>query len=122
MPLNIKHQSFIYAYTIQCIYNTVRCILALVLTLSRQCLSIGGCYHAEFFGRTEASAIEENWQVNNVPHVVVSVDVGVSQHTVEVVVDSFDDNMGVTSKDGDKSACGEEYPLLKRERSHKLRM
>lgn len=50
--------------------------------------------------------------MNNVPHVVVPVDVGVSQNAVEVLVDGFDDNMGVASKDGDKRAFGEENPDL----------
>lgn len=50
--------------------------------------------------------------MNNVPHVVMSIDVGVSQHTVEVLVYSFDDNMGVAGKDGDKRAFGEEHPHL----------
>lgn len=94
------------------IYVYICCILALVLTLSRQCLPIGWGYHAELFGRTEASTVEEYWQVNDIPHVVMSVDVGVSQHTVEVLVDSFDDNMRVAGKDGDKRAFGEEHPHL----------
>lgn len=50
--------------------------------------------------------------MNNVPHVVVPVDVGVSQDTVEVLVDCFDDNMGVAGKDGDKRAFGKENPHL----------
>lgn len=50
--------------------------------------------------------------MNNVPHIVMSVDVGVSQYTVEVLVNSFNDNMGVTGKDGDKWAFGEENPHL----------
>lgn len=50
--------------------------------------------------------------MDDVPHVVMSVDVGVSQHTVEVLVDSFDDNMRVAGKDRDKWAFGEEYPHL----------
>lgn len=53
--------------------------------------------------------------MDNVPHVVMSIDVRVSQHTVEVLVDSFDDNMGVTCKDGDKRAFGEENPHLEGE-------
>lgn len=73
-------------------------------TFRRQRLSIGGGCHAEFLSCTEASAVEEYWQVDNVFHVVMAVDVGVSQHTVKILVDSFDDNMGVTGKDGDKRA------------------
>lgn len=52
--------------------------------------------------------------MNDVPHVVVSIDVGVSQHTVEVLVDSFDDDMGVTGKDGNERAFGEENPYLRK--------
>lgn len=52
--------------------------------------------------------------MNNISHIVVSVDVGVPQHTVEVLVDSFDDDMRVTGKDGDKRAFGEEYPDLEK--------
>lgn len=89
----------------------------LSFTFSRQCLSVGGGFHAKLFGRTEASAVEEYRQVDNVPHVVVAVDVGVSQHTIEVLVDSFYDNMGITGKDGDKRAFGEEYPHLEQERN-----
>lgn len=97
----------IYVHAKQCVvYN------GLVLTLNRQCLSIGGGYHAEFFGCTETSAVEEYWQVNNVPHVIMSIDVGVSQYTVKVLVDSFNDNMGVAGKDGDKRAFGEENAHL----------
>lgn len=81
-------------------------------TFSGRGLSIDGCCHAELFGRAETSAVEEYWQVDDVLHVVMSVDVRVSQHTVEVLVDGFDDNMGVTGKHRDKRAFGEEYPHL----------
>lgn len=50
--------------------------------------------------------------MDDVSHVVVSIDVRVSQHAVEVLVDSFDDNVGVTGKDGDKGAFREEDPHL----------
>lgn len=50
--------------------------------------------------------------MDNVSHVVMAVDVGVSQDTVKILVDSFDDNMGVTGKDGDKGAFREENPHL----------
>lgn len=50
--------------------------------------------------------------MHDVSHVVMAIDVGVSQDAVEVLVDSFDDNMRVTSKDGDKRAFGEEDPHL----------
>lgn len=83
-------------------------------TLSRHHISVGGSCHAELFGRAQASAIEEYWQVDNVSHVVVAIDVGVSQYAVEILIDGFDDNMGVTGKDGDKRAFGEQYPHLER--------
>lgn len=51
--------------------------------------------------------------MDDVPHVVVSVNVGVSQHTVEVLVDGFYDDMGVAGKDGDERAFREEDPHLK---------
>lgn len=50
--------------------------------------------------------------MNDVPHVVVSIDVGISEHTVEVLIDSFNDNMGIAGKDGDKRTLGEEYSHL----------
>lgn len=92
--------------------STTCCWFSAVLTLSRHCFSIGRGNHAELFGCTETSAVEEHWQVDNVPHVVMSIDVRVSQDTVKVLVDSFDDNMGVTCEDGDKGAFGEENPHL----------
>lgn len=94
-------------YTIQRLIH-----LSLSSTFGGKGLSIDGRGQAELLGRAETSAVEEYWQVDDVPHVVMSVDVGVSQHTVEVLVDSFDDNMGVAGKDGDKRAFGEEDPHL----------
>lgn len=44
-------------------------------TLSGQSLSIGGGCHAKLFGSAEPSAVEEYWQVDNVSHVVVAIDV-----------------------------------------------
>lgn len=50
--------------------------------------------------------------MDDVPHVVVPVDVGVSQHAVEVLVDGFDDDVRVACKDGDEGAFREEHPHL----------
>lgn len=58
--------------------------------------------------------------MDDVSHVVMAIDVGVSQHTVKVLVDSFDDNMRVTRKDGDKRAFGEEYSNLAAEKNQKI--
>lgn len=87
-------------------------ILIYIFTFHRQCLSIARGGHTKLFGCTETSAVEEHWQVDDVPHVVVAIDVGVSQHTVEVLVDSFYDDMGIAGKDGDEGAFGEENPHL----------
>lgn len=51
-----------------------------------------------------------------VTHVVVAVDVGVTQHAVQVLIDGFNDDMGVAGKDGDEGALGEENPHLQRKR------
>lgn len=53
--------------------------------------------------------------MDNIPHVVMAVDVGVPQHTVEVLVDGFNDDMWVAGKDGDEWAFGEENPHLRPE-------
>lgn len=50
--------------------------------------------------------------MHDVSHVVVAVDVGVSQHAVEVLVDGFDDDVRVTGEDGDERAFGEENSHL----------
>lgn len=50
--------------------------------------------------------------MDNVPHVVVAVDVGVSQHAVEVLVDGFNDDMRVAGKDGDEGPFREENSHL----------
>lgn len=50
--------------------------------------------------------------MDDVAHVVVAVDVGVTQHTVEVLVYSFDDDVRVTCKDGDEGTFGEQHPHL----------
>lgn len=50
--------------------------------------------------------------MNDVPHVVVSVDVGVSEDTVQVLIDGLDDDVRVTGKDGDEWTFGEQHPYL----------
>lgn len=87
-------------------------ISVLLLTLSGQRLSVGGGDRAQLLGRAEASAVEEDGQVNDVPHVVVPVDVGVPQHAVQVLVDGFDDDVRVAGEDGDEGAFGEENSHL----------
>lgn len=52
--------------------------------------------------------------MHNVAHVVVAIDVGVSKHTAEVLVDGFDDDMWVTGKDGDEWALGKQDAHLAR--------
>lgn len=51
--------------------------------------------------------------MDDVSHVVVAVDVRVSQHAVQVLVDGFDDDVRVTGKDGDERTLGEENSHLK---------
>lgn len=85
-------------------------------TLSGQSLSTGSGRHEELLGCTESAAVQEHRQVDDVSHVVMSVDVGVSQHTVEVLVDGFYDDMRVAGKDGDERALREENPHLKRQK------
>lgn len=48
----------------------------------------------------------------DVPHVVMAVDVGISQNAVQVLVDGFDDDVWVAGKDGDEGAFGEQHPNL----------
>lgn len=50
--------------------------------------------------------------MHNVPHVVMTVDVGVSQNAVQVLVDGFDNDVWVTGKDGDEGPFGEQHPYL----------
>lgn len=55
--------------------NYVDVTKRLFVTLSRQSLSIGRRCHAKLFGSAESSAVEEHWQVDNVSHVVMAIDV-----------------------------------------------
>lgn len=50
--------------------------------------------------------------MDDVPHVVMSVDVGVSEDAVQVLVDGFDDDVGVAGEDGDEGAFREQHPHL----------
>lgn len=63
-------------------------------------------------GAGESSAVEEDRQVDDVPHVVVSVDVGVPEDAVQVLVDGFDDDVRVAGEDGDEGAFGEQHADL----------
>lgn len=83
-----------------------------MLTLGTQYVSVIWCCHAELLGRAKASAVQEDRQVDNVAHVVVAVYVGVPQHAVQVLIDGFDDDMGVTGKDRDEGTLGEKDPHL----------
>lgn len=46
--------------------------------------------------------------MNYVAHVVVAVDVGVTEHAVEVLVNGLYDDMRVTGKDGNEWAFGKQ--------------
>ena len=81
-------------------------------TLGPSQVSVGGGSQTQLLGSAEASAVQEHGQVDDVPHVVVPVDVGVSQHAVQVLVDGLDDDVGVAGEDGDEGALGEEDPHL----------
>lgn len=56
--------------------------------------------------------------MDNVPHVVVAIDVGVPQDAVEVLVDGFDDDVRVTGKNGNERAFGEQDSHLGTGREH----
>lgn len=83
-----------------------------MVTINVSGVPVGGCSSAHLLGTGQAPAVEENWEVHNVPHVVVTVDVGVSQNAVQVLVDGFDDDVWVTGKDGDEGPFGEQHPYL----------
>lgn len=83
-----------------------------MVTVSVGCVPIGRCSSAHLPGAGQSSAVEEDGQVDDVPHVVVSVDVGVSQDAVQVLVDGFDDDVRVAGKDGDEGSFGEQHPHL----------
>lgn len=53
--------------------------------------------------------------MDDVAHVVMAVDVGVTQHTVEVLVYGFNDDMRVAGKDGDEGTFREEHSNLQTE-------
>lgn len=78
-------------------------------------IRIGWCRNAESLGGAEAATVEEHGKVDDVSHVVMAIDVGVTQHTVEVLVYGLDDDMRVTSKDGDEGAFREEHSNLQTE-------
>lgn len=82
------------------------------LTLSTKQVSIGGRRHAKLLGCAEAAAVQKDRQVHDVAHIIMAVDVGITQHAVQVLVDGFDDDVGVAGKDGDERALGEEHSHL----------
>lgn len=45
--------------------------------------------------------------MHDVAHVVMPVDVGVTEHAVEVLVDGLNDDVWVACKDGDEGTFGE---------------
>lgn len=93
----------------------------LLLTLSSKQISVSWRRHAELLCCAEATAVQEDRQVHYVAHVVMAVDVGITQHTVQVLVDGFNDDVGVARKNGDKGALGEENPHLQKMRSFRTR-
>ena len=89
-------------------------------TLRVDQVSVGsGGGHAQLPGGAKTSAVEKDRQVDDVPHVVVAVDVGVPEHAVQVLVDGLDDDVGVTGKNRDEGAFGEQHPHLVEGRNSK---
>lgn len=87
---------------------TVLCSVA-VVTFRVGSVPVGWrCGSAHLLGAGEPAAVEEDGQVDNVPHVVVSIDVGVPQDAVQVLVDGFDDDVRVAGEDGDEGAFGKQ--------------
>lgn len=82
-------------------------------TFSVELIHIGWCGNAESLSGAEATAVEEDGQVDDVPHVVVAVDIGVAEHAVEVLIYSFDDDMRVAGKDGDEGTFGKKHSNLR---------
>lgn len=73
---------------------------------------VGWCSSTYLPGAGQPSAVEEDRQVDDVPHVVVSIDIGVSEDAVQVLVDGFDDDVRVAGKNGDEGPFGEQHPHL----------
>ena len=92
------------------------CVLSLrslrTVTVSVGGVPVGGRGGAHLPGAGESSAVEEDGQVDDVPHVVVSVDVRVSQDAVQVLVDGFDDDVRVAGEDGDERTFREQNAHL----------
>lgn len=93
--------------------ETIRSLSA-SLTFRVGGVPVGGRGGAHLPGAGESSAVEEDGQVDDVAHVVVSVDVGVSEDAVQVLVDGFDDDVRVTGEDGDERAFGEQNADLRK--------
>ena len=101
-----------------CVYVCV-CVCS-CRTLGPSQVSVGGGSQTQLLGSAEASAVQEHGQVDDVPHVVVPVDVGVTQHAVQVLVDGLDDDVGVAGEDGDEGSLGEQHPHLVAEGNSRL--
>lgn len=91
---------------LQILYQIIR------LTLRIACFSVGWGWRTHLLSTTKASAVKKDGQVYNVAHVIMAVDVGVTQYTVQVLVDSFNNDVRVTGKDRDEWTFGEKHPHL----------
>lgn len=89
-----------------------QCFGSVVATFRVVGVSIGRRSSADLPGTGQPPAVQEDGQVHDVPHVVVSVDVGISQDGVQVLIDSFDDDVRVAGKDGDEGTLGEQHAHL----------
>lgn len=87
-------------------------ISGLMVTFSVGGVPVSRRGRAHLPGAGESSAVEKDGQVDDVPHIVVSVDVGVSEDAVQVLVDGFDDDVRIAGKDGDEGPFGEQHPHL----------
>lgn len=87
------------------------------VTVSVGSVPVSGGGSAQLPGGGQSSAVEEDGQVDDVPHVVVPVDVGVPQDAVQVLVDGLDDDVRVAGEDGDEGSFGEQDPHLQDDRS-----
>ena len=86
--------------------------LAVILVITTVTVSVGSVSVSRrsgthLPGTRQSPAVEEDGQVDDVPHVVMSVDVGVSEDAVQVLVNGFDDDVRVAGKDGDEGTFGE---------------
>lgn len=87
-------------------------LVIVIVTISVNGVPVSWHGSTHLLGTGESSAVEEDREVDDVPHIVVSVDVRVSEDAVQILVDGFDDDVGVTGEDGDEGAFGEQHPHL----------